>query len=257
MNKKSAWGKGILFIFVIFYLGVYTVFAQGKDSYQEQVNQSFAELHDMVTAARKSGAVISTIQSRVKLEKQFQSEREYGSWKQQLMSRFSIARFEPVATAPDVFHAVGEYKGINVSFYLDTNPIEETKGKKIGLSVDVTGKDDQVAAIQQVTKVLKQNEINGSHVLQINTCVRGFYSGKLKNDLQKAKSKEIVSYFNGNIVEALEDNTVLSYSAYSPQIKTQIYTNHNKMNLQVATHYDELDQKTLVTIGIPIITMEY
>lgn len=59
-------------------------------------------------------------------------------------------------------------------------------------------------------------------------------------------------------VEALDEETFVSVSAYNPAWSPVLKTKENKMNVQVALRQEErLGGRTTVTIGTPIITTEY
>lgn len=96
-----------------------------------------------------------------------------------------------------------------------------------------------------------------SLIPQFSTCIRGIYSDKLSVDQQEDKVHEVLTALQANEIERLQDETVLSISAYTEQWKPAIQTGGHRMNVQVATHLDSLDSITRITVGTPIITAEY
>ncbi|MCX7569533.1 YwmB family TATA-box binding protein [Tumebacillus sp. DT12] len=112
---------------------------------------------------------------------------------------------------------------------------------------------DYSASIQRV----RDTALQLGTVPQISTCISGLLADKMEdgktNELvetifKKAKAKEI---------EGVRSDLVTSVSGYSPLTKDYIVTNGNKMNLQVAVHYDEKRGQTRVLVGSPIVTIEY
>lgn len=63
-------------------------------------------------------------------------------------------------------------------------------------------------------------------------------------------------------IEGMNTNDTISISGYTPLLTNvnnppYIITGGRKMNVQVATRYDSLHQCVVLTIGLPIITIEY
>ena len=58
-------------------------------------------------------------------------------------------------------------------------------------------------------------------------------------------------------LERYHDGGTLSISFYSPKLNSQIHSGTQTMNLQMALHQDTESKQWRLTIGAPIITMEY
>ncbi len=106
---------------------------------------------------------------------------------------------------------------------------------------------------QELNKMLQMAHINP----KINTCIQGEINDKLNNVEQYQLIQKVLNMTDASIVEELKTDLVTSISAYSPEVGQAIQTKGGKMNLQVATHYDSLHNKTILTMGTPIITIEY
>lgn len=117
-------------------------------------------------------------------------------------------------------------------------------------SNDLNSLKDQLS---QVHKVLEGMKI----IPQFNSCVQGIVNDTLGNDVQLEQMNELLDLLGAEIIEKVEDSTVKSFSAYSSQLPSYIYTNGKKMNLQAGMHVDRLHRVTRITIGTPIITIEY
>lgn len=90
-----------------------------------------------------------------------------------------------------------------------------------------------------------------------NACLQGYYDDTLKVSAQEKMIDGYLHKYNASVVEKMQDQAVLSISAYSPHISGSIITNDMKMNLQVATHVDHTSETTKITVGTPIITTTY
>ncbi len=92
---------------------------------------------------------------------------------------------------------------------------------------------------------------------QINSCLQGFVGDTLDVDSQLALIGTIEKQLAMETVEEVQLENVISKSGYSPLIDRSIITGNRPMNLQVATHVDRKEGRTVVTVGTPIITIEY
>ncbi len=106
---------------------------------------------------------------------------------------------------------------------------------------------------QQLLEILQKNQMSPI----INSCIQGNINDKLSNIQQVVLIEKIIHILGGEKVETLNTALVKSISAYSPKIQHSIWTGHKKMNVQVATHVNKLTQTTILTMGTPIITIEY
>lgn len=58
-------------------------------------------------------------------------------------------------------------------------------------------------------------------------------------------------------VEGMEDENIISVSAYSSKLKEYIKLGSEKINLNVAIRYSSFDDKTYIWVATPIIAIEY
>ncbi len=136
--------------------------------------------------------------------------------------------------------------GVPTSDGFDTHLVVKIEGKRTHLQ-------DVVKLRQLVVEAFKQATI----IPQISTCIRGIYSDTLSDDQQEGKVFGILRSLRAREVERLQDDTVLSVSAYTEQWLPFLTTDDHKMNVQVATHLDPQTKWTRITVGTPIITAEY
>lgn len=106
---------------------------------------------------------------------------------------------------------------------------------------------------QKLYQTLQENQISP----KINSCIQGSIDDKLNNGTQLVLIDQILHNLKAKKVEQLDTDLVKSVSAFSTLIKQSIWTGNQKMNIQVATHLDVLKQRTVLTVGTPIIIVEY
>ncbi len=107
----------------------------------------------------------------------------------------------------------------------------------------------------QAGEQLKKLGING----QWNVMVQG-YVNEQEQSGQKS-SIELVNTialaFKGKIVESYKDQNTVSASLASGEFQSSIKSGNQTVNLQVALHQESTTGKLRLTVGTPIITMEY
>ena len=153
-----------------------------------------------------------------------------------------------------VYHSIGNWgndtvaelqiKGTN-DLNTDTYLIFKLKGTK-----DLDAIKDHY---KRLTQMLKNIQIYP----QINTCLQGTINDKLDSDQQLVYIEGVLHKLEAAKVEELDTSLVKSISAYSPLFPYAIKTGQKQMNVQIATHFNSLDQNTVITLGTPIITIEY
>lgn len=142
---------------------------------------------------------------------------------------------------------------IRLTVILDEIALQEVKPY---LSLQVSG-ETPLSAHQwkqvciQVTQVLKQAGIKPRYDFNIQGSTR-FVHQNLEDVihplLQKVNAKE---------VEAMRTPRTVSISAYSPKMGEGIHTGNQVMNFQAAARLSHDSQHLIVTLGTPIITIEY
>ena len=256
MNKKN--GVNILFVSIglglLLFASIFGILQQKNHDNQKP----FATMEDIIKKVESSGADVSELQVQVKWNQApFHNEQEAASYRQKIAQELGIDLNSRVREEGQqemiVYQGLTETpEGTAISFY-------QNFGEKVESSMSLTfkGSKNQQQNIGHYIKVLKNVTKNDTNFLQFNTCITGKINGTLKNDLQRDKIQQVLTSFQGKVVESLEDYTVMSVSAYTPQIPFQITTNRKPMNLQVASHVDDYRNETTLTVGMPIITTEY
>ncbi|NRF95895.1 YwmB family TATA-box binding protein [Paenibacillus frigoriresistens] len=108
---------------------------------------------------------------------------------------------------------------------------------------------------EQASEQLKKLGING----QWNVMVQG-YVNEQEQSGQKSSTElvnAIALAFKGKIVESYKDQKTVSASLASKEFHSSVKSGNQTVNLQVAMHQESTTGKLRLTVGTPIITMEY
>jgi hypothetical protein len=157
----------------------------------------------------------------------------------------------------DIWKATGLYENSSVK-------------EKIQLVTTVTNKKPQTYILYEVkgfgwsekrTKtVLKNVEKKLSKIFvkepTFFSCVKGEFSDKMKGVLLN-QANHLLAEFQAKPIEALQEETFVSVSAYTEKWENALPSTNQLMNIQLALRTTGLGEKTTVVVGTPIITIEY
>ncbi|WP_185806983.1 YwmB family TATA-box binding protein [Bacillus sp. HMF5848] len=158
----------------------------------------------------------------------------------------------------DVTKAVGVYVHPSTHSITETIQIvQENHSKKSYVFYEMKGskwtsqiwRDFQTIFHNRKIDIFQENTTNFS-------CMKGIQSGNMKSVL-KNNANRLLKEFQAQPVEMLDEETLLSISAYTEMWKQTIPTKNNKqMNLQLALRAQE-GGDIVVVAGTPILTIEY
>ena len=252
MNKF--WGKIISIVCFIF-LFAWTVFADQEPTNNLEASQKALQV--IMGAMEQSGAQPERIQLHYGTAyRTYDSIQEVEALAERLGSEMGLENM--TNTAPHEYSFIHFDQGVQTELRVIATP---TQGKNSTwdsyITVRLNADSKELNAIQTKLKNVNKALVDERILPQFNSCVQGFYSGTLKNDVQRMKVDQLFTIMGATVVEKVEDSTVKSYSGYSSGIAPFIITNGQKMNVQAGLHVDQQENVTRLTIGTPIITMEY
>lgn len=92
---------------------------------------------------------------------------------------------------------------------------------------------------------------------EINQLIIGFQDGKLTKKTYDDTINSIFSAVGGKISGEVEEENYFSMTGYVPNIKDKLKIGRDDVNIQVAMAYDELENKTYIYIGSPLVYSDY
>lgn len=85
----------------------------------------------------------------------------------------------------------------------------------------------------------------------------GWLDGKLRDGEWQDVLQKALAVTHAKTVDQLETKTFASYTGYTPEIDQWLQIGDQRINLNMAVHYNQSDHRTYVTIASPVITREY
>lgn len=252
---KSYWGKNTLLVGLML-LFSWTVFADQQP--KQDVNATPEALDQIMQAMEDTGAAAEQIYLHMGTSyRTFEEPEEVKNFAEQLGFDMGLTE-TPNHQNSDEFRfqrledkVLTEVKVKMMPSHSRTNAWDSYVTVK--LSAEPLALEDLKQQYVHVYEVLESTQI----LPHFNTCVQGIYNGKLENDVQLTKLTKLLNLLGAEVVEQVEDPTVISISAYTSRLSSYIMTNDRQMNVQAGMHVDQLLGVTRITIGTPIITIEY
>jgi len=147
------------------------------------------------------------------------------------------------------------HEGIHVGY--EVSGVSKNGSFDTYVVLQTTGDPQSILYMENIQKSFANALKKADFIPQISTCIRGMYNDKMSVDQQEGRILSIFQALHASELERLQDETVVSISGYTRMWEPFIALNGQKMNLQVATHRDSDSAGTWITVGTPIITVEY
>jgi hypothetical protein len=212
----------------------------------------------LLNALEGSGATGESIQVRARTAMGLmQSPEEVNElakeWAEQLEIPISLVKF---SRHHNLLVYQTEFTQDGVQLRFEVTGVPKNGSFDTYLVLELTGGRQSLLYIEAIQETFANALRKADFIPQISTCIRGMYNVKMGVDQQEGKILSIFQTLQAKELERLQDETVVSISGYTRMWEPFIALNGQKMNLQVATHRDS-NAGTWITIGTPIITVEY
>lgn len=212
----------------------------------------------LLEAVENSGAAEVTMQVRIRtaigpVQSPGEIKQVAEEWAKQLEIPDSQAAYSRKNNIL-VYHTTFTKDGVHVGYEVTGVPKNGSFDAYVVLQL--LGNRQSLLYMEKMQETFAKALRKAEFIPQISTCIRGMYNVKMGVDQQEGKILSIFQTLQAEEIERLQDETVVSISGYTRMWDPFIAVNGQKMNLQVATHRDS-DAGTRITVGTPIITVEY
>lgn len=92
---------------------------------------------------------------------------------------------------------------------------------------------------------------------KVNTCITGYFDGKLDYVEMNRISGLILKDAKAKEIDGISDKNLISVSAYSPFIDNSVEIMGRTTNINLALRYNAFEDKTYIWVATPVITIEY
>ncbi len=144
-------------------------------------------------------------------------------------------------------------KTVCINSQLNKNKSQENNSF---ISVDIINELEQTD-INDTAQVLKEKFKSFGLNPKVNTCITGYFDGKLDYVEMNKISSRILKDAKAKKINGISDKNLISVSAYSPLIDNNIEIKGRETNINLALRYNAYEDKTYIWVATPVITIEY
>jgi hypothetical protein len=125
------------------------------------------------------------------------------------------------------------------------------------LKISVVNNSNEKANYSESYSYLKNSLEKTSTIPRIKINIQGSIDQKLSHNSQEQVIMDMFKDLKGFVTEGLNEKEVISLTGFSKKFSYSYRSNKNPINVQIASRFDPLENKTVFTIGTPVITIEY
>jgi uncharacterized protein YqeY len=151
----------------------------------------------------------------------------------------------------------GAYSNTTIQLIEMIEHIEENTYRAnnyILINISLTNKESSIAYYKEIIKK-KLEEMNISNTA--NVTITAKCSQEVTTEESKKIMAGIVKKMNGKIFEQYYTSDIKSVYAYSSNMEDYIITKGEKMNMDIAITYNEIEDTSYLYLAYPIITIDY
>ncbi|KEO83324.1 YwmB family TATA-box binding protein [Tumebacillus flagellatus] len=249
---------GIVGIILCLLIGTYSVIQT-----RQQTVTGTADTGEFLTrafAATKADVEGYTVHNWSLVDKQFHTPDQLKTLGQKLNKTFAMQNAkesQDSAGDQNAYTLRGTTAAGGAAQIVLTSMKFQDKAPQTVLVLRVERDADDLGGFKEAIQAVRETVSDANAIPQISTCIKGLRADKMSDDSSNSLIQTVFQSVKAKEIEGVRSELVTSLSGYSPLGKDYIVTNGNKMNLQVAVHYDAHLDKTRVLVGSPIVTIEY
>ncbi len=126
---------------------------------------------------------------------------------------------------------------------------------EVYLAVRLTGKMDELADLALRSEQIMVIGENFGGNIAINTCLRGYISGKLKSTEKTAYLERLLASLGARAVKTDTHERYISCTAYTPRLAEGVRLSGENINLHIV--FRDCGERTEVYLATPIVMAEY
>lgn len=251
--------KFVFITIILLFISIFILFM-----HNEQPEDSTAAI--MQRAFEVTGAEI--VSSEVYLRGTLEEESFRGEDMRQQLSKEiisgsggDISRVLPVfqtidndiSSGTETGYIINDDQRIHISILKD---VEASPANDYRLSVSLVNTShrlDGAESILRITNALKHYDVEPEVNISITGCLKGNLPEKEVEEL----CNRVFDSINADKVEGINEDGLISVSAFSPSISDTIRVNGRRVNVNLASRYNSYEGKTYIWLATPVITTEY
>lgn len=158
-----------------------------------------------------------------------------------------------ISTGTETGYIIDEDRRIHISVLKDVSG-SPADAYRLSISlVDTSGSRAAAGFAARITDILKNYGVEP----EVNISITGSLEGQLlERDVEELCGR-VFDSISADKVEGINDNGLISISAFSPSIAEAVRVNGRRVNVNMASRYNSFEGKTYIWLATPVIMTEY
>lgn len=158
-----------------------------------------------------------------------------------------------ISSGTETGYIINEDQRIHISILRDVQG-STANGYRLFVSLVDTSRRQEVAeSAAKITNALKYYGVEP----EVNISITGCLEGNLPEKEVEELCNRVFDSISADKVEGINDDGMISVSAFSPSIRDTIRVNGRRVNINLASRYNSYEGKTYIWLATPVITTEY
>ncbi|CDF57329.1 YwmB family TATA-box binding protein [Thermobrachium celere] len=228
--------KKWFYLFIIFLVIIFTYWNIQNKIYNDMVNACYEEGGETINIQLEGNGFIRGYYDKADLSKS-------------LIKDFDIISYEYTETEEEfLFNAITSCGYVTVKL--------KDLDNKIYASVTVS-QNAQNMNINNIKQIIFKNFIKYRALPKFSILITGKFDGRLTSAEMKQKAVDIIKKRGAIFINGIEDENLVSVSAFLPTLEDRKICDDKYVNLNIAFRYSSLNNCTYIWIGSPLIFVEY
>lgn len=133
------------------------------------------------------------------------------------------------------------------------SPMNAEKETYLTINIDSQNYENYNYNLEKLGRIFEYNNAEPN----ISKTMIGYLQGELSLPEQERIVRLIFKEINGIIIEGVSEENFISFSGYTPYFTNSVESLGKKINVNIATRYHNIDDKTYIYMGTPVIHCQY
>jgi hypothetical protein len=158
-----------------------------------------------------------------------------------------------ISTGTEIGYIIDDNRRIHISILKDVQG-DPAEGYRLSVSlVDTSGNRAAARSASRIADILEHYGVEP----EVNISIIGSLEGQLSEKEVEELCGRAFDSISADKVEGINDDGLISISAFSPSISEAIRVNGRRVNVNMASRYNSFEGKTYIWLATPVIMTEY
>lgn len=158
-----------------------------------------------------------------------------------------------ISSGTETGYIINEDQRIHISILRDVQGNTADCYRLLVSLVNTSQRQETAESVAKIINVLKNYGVEP----EVNISITGCLEGNLPENEVEELCSRVFDSISADKVEGINEDGLISVSAFSPSINDTIRVNGRRVNVNLASRYNSYEGKTYIWLATPVITTEY